>query len=335
MLGRQQLSLTRIWSHPRHSRIVFDEPSHTYTVDGRKLKGSVTGLVGNCFPPFDTDAKIEGMMTGKNWPREQYSDDVDGVLVPWSKERIKKSWEDNKNEKAALGTDLHAKLERYFLGASVSLQMDAPNATEFAMGVLWWERMKKAGFSIFAVEALLWGGGHVNEPGIEGSYPRIAGSCDLLLRHKDDPEDVVHVVDHKRCLTSGPFFKQSRSLAAPLTIPRLSDCKHSHWEAQANVYAHLLSDYGLRVASMAMVVHHVDTFPNSKVFPMRHIDVSPLLALPPENSASGTTVIVTERLPAYAEGVSVNSIFTDSPKATRKRPRIFTSSGSTFIFDDK
>lgn len=275
---------------------------------GHVLTQSVTGLTGVPFAQFDALEACR-RMERSNWPRPQYADMVDGRLVPWSHERIIESWEANRDRAAREGTDLHAMLERILLGQPVTVSAASCNAVPFSMGVLWWKSMLRRGFRLFAVEAILWGGATVVEPdGTE--YPRIAGSCDLLLTRIGDEEGVVHVVDHKRCKTDGAFFSSSRTTAAPYFDERVPDCKLSKWRVQANIYAHILSDYGLRVGSMMMVSHYVNDpmidgtdepceggmALASKEWPLEFLDVSKLLETPPPGAPEGTEVRVHPRL---------------------------------------
>ena len=75
-------------THPRDLRIKFDEPSHTYSIDGEKYPISVTGLSGLLFPKFDADNVIRKMMRSRNWTKSKY--------YGMTKEEIKKQWEDIK-----------------------------------------------------------------------------------------------------------------------------------------------------------------------------------------------------------------------------------------------
>jgi hypothetical protein len=47
------LLLERENAHPRDSRISFNEAEHYYTVDSRRVVGSVSGLWASCFSRFD------------------------------------------------------------------------------------------------------------------------------------------------------------------------------------------------------------------------------------------------------------------------------------------
>ncbi|MBO5633195.1 MAG: hypothetical protein J5965_29400, partial [Aeriscardovia sp.] len=86
-------------AHHRDSRLVFDEAAHLYTIDGDRYE-SVTTIVEQCFEIFDADkwAAIKAAQLGR------------------SPEDLKAEWEAKGLEARTLGTEMHAKIERYYLG---------------------------------------------------------------------------------------------------------------------------------------------------------------------------------------------------------------------------
>ena len=58
--------------HSRDSRLKFTAATHTYHIDGVPTLGSVTGLIHSFGRPFVEDDVINGMVTGRNWPRVGY-----------------------------------------------------------------------------------------------------------------------------------------------------------------------------------------------------------------------------------------------------------------------
>jgi len=130
--------------------------------------------------------------------------------------------------------------------------------------------------------------------------PRLAGSIDLILHKKGDPPDVIHLVDHKKCRTASKFFESSNAPALPPMSKELTQCKKDKWVAQINLYRHVLEgDYGLRVASMRMVVHHEESFPSSKDIMMKWVDVEKMLGLVPPDCPDGTRASATPTQPKY------------------------------------
>ena len=65
-----KLLLERANPHPRDERIVFDEPSHKYTLDGSLVfSKSVSGLVHDNFPEFDAKKIVNQYYS--NWGGQQ------------------------------------------------------------------------------------------------------------------------------------------------------------------------------------------------------------------------------------------------------------------------
>ena len=58
--------------HSRDFRIRLQESDHTYCIDGRQTKGSVTGMIHASSTPFDADSVIAKMVGGGQWPRPGY-----------------------------------------------------------------------------------------------------------------------------------------------------------------------------------------------------------------------------------------------------------------------
>ena len=64
--------LKRRNSHERDCRLKFEEPSHTYYVDGVPVELSVTGFLAGFQRPFDADTVISRMEQQQTWPRQEY-----------------------------------------------------------------------------------------------------------------------------------------------------------------------------------------------------------------------------------------------------------------------
>ncbi len=64
--------LKRCNSHERDCRLKFEEPSHTYYVDGIPVELSVTGFLAGFQRPFDADTVISRMEQQQTWPRQEY-----------------------------------------------------------------------------------------------------------------------------------------------------------------------------------------------------------------------------------------------------------------------
>ena len=92
---------------PRESRIHFDEPSHTYTVDNKTVvPRSVTGFVHRYCNDFDPRLVIQQMQARPSWEwKQQEHLRPDGTVM--SPEEIARKWERNGRMQRNRGT-LHA-----------------------------------------------------------------------------------------------------------------------------------------------------------------------------------------------------------------------------------
>ena len=90
----------------RDKNLVFDEPTHKYTIttDPTSSYTSVTTWNHSHFPHFDADEIISKMMKGKNWNAENKY---------WGKtpQEIKAGWSANAQAVSGAGTDLHFDIE--------------------------------------------------------------------------------------------------------------------------------------------------------------------------------------------------------------------------------
>lgn len=99
--------LAEINKHPRDERILFEEESHTYTIDGTRAGWtSCTGFLHNFFGHFDADAVIAKMMTSPKWFESKYF----GMTA----EEIKKQWSDKGKASSEAGTRMHLDIEHFY-----------------------------------------------------------------------------------------------------------------------------------------------------------------------------------------------------------------------------
>ena len=103
----QELSFKN--KHPRDDSISFDEPTHTYTVNGT-YKGwtSCTGFIHKFFPHFDADAIIKKMMSSPKWPSNKY--------FGKTAKQIKGEWDANGKAASEAGTAMHLAIEQFLHG---------------------------------------------------------------------------------------------------------------------------------------------------------------------------------------------------------------------------
>lgn len=225
--------------HPRDDNIVFDEGPHTYTVNGKLVGKSVTGLIG-CIESshFDADAVATKLSTSSK-PSAKYSRvDERGTRVPLEKAAILKMWDDARD----LGTDLHGKIERYLNDIPITFDGDV-NTLEFKQFQDWWAKQLADGFEAYRTEWVIY----------DEKY-NLAGSIDFLMRNTATGD--LSIIDWKRCLTDVSGFDSAwggKTFLPPMD--HMEETKLNHWRVQVNVYRKILEDnYGVKIADMRMVV---------------------------------------------------------------------------------
>lgn len=210
-------------AHERDGKLQFDPESHTYFLNGKKLK-SVTTLVEECFPQFDAV-----YWANRKAPQE-------GVTPGELMER----WEREAQRARDLGTIMHDKIERYYLGEDSGDDTDAYRL-----------------FRSFATVNRLHP--YRTEWRIYFEEYGIAGTLDFLER---TPQGTYNIYDWKRSrklvnrygqveMTS-PFRK-----TALYPVSHLPDCSYYHYALQISVYRYILEQkYGININRMRLGVFH-------------------------------------------------------------------------------
>lgn len=231
-------------AHPRDARIEFDEPTHTYTIDGVKEGWvSCTGFIHGFFEEFDADAVIAKMMASRKWSESKYY----GKTAA----EIKAEWDKNRDEAAEAGTRMHLDIEHYYNADPVgNLAADdwAPNP-----GPEWdyfqaYERKWRIphGFEPFRTEWLVF-----------KEDIKLAGSIDMVYAK---PDGTLAIYDWKRAKEM-KYENNWQQGKAPLD--HLPDTNYWHYSIQLNIYRTVLEElYGATVSELALVVLH----PNNRSF---------------------------------------------------------------------
>ncbi len=169
---------------PGDPDILFDEPSHTYTVRGKKVPISVTKLGSQAVPPehrFDGRKVITKNLT--SW-RANASSKYHSMVADVDDEKaianVLASWDKNRDA----GTDMHKCFEQFLNDEPVD-KADA-HAVEMAQFHVAMDRLVgltpvRTEMSIFANDAR--------------GDAAVAGQIDLLMQ---DSEGGLHIVDFKR-----------------------------------------------------------------------------------------------------------------------------------------
>jgi len=260
----KELPLHKANFHPRDHHISFDHDSHTYYVNGCK-EGyvSVTELTDKFFEPFDGPriakkminrsdfntspryAKYRKFMVGDRPEHEVVSD-------------ILRSWEDNKNHQAALGSQLHRYIELDINNEAQEEEDIIPEENKERQQYHRYAKKKKAeGFVPYRTEWRLW-----------DEQLKLAGTVDMVYKHSHT--GLFHMVDWKRSKQINTFsFKFGLGPCSSL-----EDCNYSHYSLQLNIYKYLLEkNYGLEIEDMSIAVFHPDNedFLEFKISNLQHI----------------------------------------------------------------
>ena len=184
----------------------FDEPTHTYTYNGRKLV-SVTQFLGQFFEVFDGPNIARRVVTNPN--SKYHGRDPDEVVA---------EWDANSRQAREKGTLLHHNIHQHL----VEGQASGERSDEFHL------------FESF-IAGKNWKPWMVEER-ICCPDLGIAGTVDAIF---EDPRGDVFICDWKRAKKM-KFDNRWRKAKPP--IEHLDDCDISKYSLQLSLYRHLLRD---------------------------------------------------------------------------------------------
>jgi ATP-dependent exoDNAse (exonuclease V) beta subunit len=226
--------LAKLNPHERDERITFDEPTHTYTIDGDSNYTSVTTWNHSHFEHFDADKIIYNMMKSSNWTKSKY--------YGKTPDEIKKMWDNNRDQAASAGTKMHYDIECYY--NECSNENDSIEYSYFRNFLLRFPDLKpyRTEMTVFHEEL------------------KLAGSIDMIF---ENPDGTLLIYDWKRCReivkTSG-FNKFSTNEV----ISHLPDTNYWHYCLQLNTYKAILeSKYDKKVVGLYLVCLHPENKNNN------------------------------------------------------------------------
>lgn len=244
------MNYNEINTHPRDAYIGFEPESHTYTL-GNEVLRSVTNIVEDCFPKFDATYWAERKAPAAG-------------LTP---DELIARWEEEGREARRLGTVMHDRIERYYLGDDFGDDGEA-----YSM------------FRHFAAAQTLYP--YRTEWRIYHEDFHVAGTLDFLERR---PDGTYNIYDWKRSRKlvdcDGRIVNRSRFGKRGLGhAALLDDCSYNHYALQVSIYRIILeSCYGININGMYLGVFHPEN-PSAYVIPLPFLE-SMALAILAENAA--------------------------------------------------
>lgn len=223
--------LSQLNSHPRDSKIIFDEGPHIYTIldDPNSKYTSCTTFIHHLFEPFNADAIIDKMMKSSNWTQSKY--------FGKSKNEIKSLWDQNRIIASTSGTNMHKNIEM-FMNSEIELSA-FDNNTDMKHFVSFYNNYGNKLKS------------YRSEWMIYDTDLKLAGSIDYVVLNDDQTLDLY---DWKR---STEIKKENRWQSGKYPLQHIPDCNYWHYSLQLNLYKALLEkNYQKKIRSMYLVILH-------------------------------------------------------------------------------
>ena len=213
-------------AHVRDSLISFDPARHVYSFENEEFE-SVTTVVDGSFDKFDADY----------WAERK-------SRTPQEKQALIDAWNAKGELARNLGTLMHDRIERYYLG----LPDDGCSQ----------DRASYERFLNFAIERPL--NPYRTEWRIFSERYRIAGTLDFLARDKNGR---FIIYDWKRSTKvvspDGTIIDSSFGRHAHAPINHLADTVFIHYALQVSIYRFILAEhYGINVDEAFLGVFHPD-----------------------------------------------------------------------------
>ena len=224
-------------SHPRDRYLNFDADTHTYTLGSKTLR-SVTTIVESCFPKFDADY----------WAIRK------APALGITPEELKHQWEENANRARQLGTDMHERIEQYYLGHDYGDDGDS-----YSM------------FRHFANAERLYP--YRTEWRIYLEEYGVAGTLDFLERRPDRRFNIYDWKRSKKLIDTNGHIICSNQYGKRGYHPvgHLDDCAYQHYALQVSIYRFILERrYGITISEMKLGVFHPD-YPMAYIVPLPYM----------------------------------------------------------------
>lgn len=225
----------------RDGRIFMLESSHHYYIDGHHeiISVSCTPTIHSYFETFDSEKIVNGIVKNK-----RHSSDVSYKYYQKTKEAILQDWEENRSSAAALGTSLHARIERFYNGYTVE-EDDKEMGIEFNEYFQRFHRdiVQQRKWTIYRTEHMIF---------IEELY--LNGSIDAIFKNEKGEIILVDWKRSKKIEREGFQGKMGTGICSDLP-----DCNFYHYSLQLNLYKYILElKYNMKVSELYLAVFHPD-----------------------------------------------------------------------------
>ena len=246
-------------SHERDPNLVFDEPTHTYTIltDPGSKYTSVTTINHSHFPHFDADAVIKNMMKGRNWnEKNKY----------WGQtpEQIKAQWKQNAESVSGAGTQLHFNIECFMnqdlLKGYTHKDLLENYEAQLAAGTPPPNTSEEWDFFLQYIRASPHLKPYRTEWMIFDEELKLAGSIDMVY---ENPDGTLTIYDWKRSKDITKVNGWKKCAINPL-IGHMPDSNFWHYTLQLNTYKSILErKYDKQVTKLCLVRLHPDNEDNT------------------------------------------------------------------------
>lgn len=213
--------------HPRDSHIKFDEPTHTYTIDGCSDYTSVTTWIHTHFKNFNADKIIYKIMSSKNWEKSKY--------FGKTSHEIKTEWDNNRHEAASAGTKMHYDIECFY--NEMKVENSSVEYKYFKDFVNDHKHLKP-----YRTEWTVW-----------DSKLKIAGSIDMVFENADKTLSIYDWKRSKKIIRNKPFEEYSTTEC----ISHIPDTNFWHYALQLNTYKAIIErNYNKKITKLCLVCLH-------------------------------------------------------------------------------
>lgn len=208
--------------HPRDANLSFDPEGHVYSIGGDPGTVSVTTLIDQSFPTFDSERVAARVATN---PRsEYYGRSVADIVL---------GWETDRDRAAREGTALHEQIEAHLNGDPA--RPDAPEFGYFLQFLADHPDLEP----------------YRTEWRIYDERLMVAGTVDALFRRADG---TLLMIDWKR---SKEIKKENRYARGLGCLSHLPDANYYKYALQQNLYREILrTRYDVEVDAMSLLVLH-------------------------------------------------------------------------------